>query len=37
MRIALILILFLIFMIPKEAYAENIAALEAQVDRKSVV
>ena len=31
MRIALIFILFLIFMIPKEACAENITALETQV------
>lgn len=31
MRIALIFILFLIFMVPKEACAQNIAALEAQV------
>ena len=37
MRIALILILFLIFMIPKEAYAEDIAALEAQVKQLTQV
>ena len=37
MRIALILILFLIFMIPKEAFAENIAALEAQVKQLTQV
>lgn len=37
MRITLILILFLIFMIPKEAYAEDIAALEAQVKQLTQV
>ena len=37
MRIALILILFLIFMLPKEAFAENIAALEAQVKQLTQV
>ena len=31
MRIALMLILFLIFMIPKEACAQDMAALETQV------
>ena len=37
MRIALILILFLIFMVPKEACAENVAALEAQVKQLTQV
>ena len=37
MRIAIILLLFLIFMIPKEAYAEDIAALEAQVKQLTQV
>ena len=37
MRISLILILFLMFMIPKEAYAEDITALEAQVKQLTQV
>ncbi len=37
MRIALVLILFLIFMVPKESCAQDIAALEAQVKQLTQV